>query len=59
MKYIVGYSYESFNGSTIKKAVICKNYGEYLRVKNIIKSTEEVELIEFDQVVTSDDIPNE
>lgn len=62
MMFIIGYSNKTFNGKTINKAVVCKNYDEYLRVKNnienIAKRNDEVKLIEFDIVIPSENIPN-
>lgn len=57
MTYILGYKFETMNGKEMTKAVICDNYHEYIRVKEKIINTKGYELIEFDDVFNSKQIP--
>ena len=55
--FIIGYEYESSMGYTLRKAVICDTYDEYLRVKEKVNKTAGYKLIEFDHVFESNQIP--
>lgn len=55
--YIIGYKYKSANGFEITKAVVCKSYKEYKRVVDKINDTDGYELIDFDEVIGSEQIP--
>lgn len=54
---ILAYEYESMGGTTLRKAVICDTYEEYVRIKDKIKRTDGYRLIEFDHVFDSAQIP--
>lgn len=55
--YIVGYKYKSANGFDMTKAIVCESYKEYRRVVEKIENTSGYEVIEFDEVLKSEQIP--
>jgi len=57
--WVAGYEYETAHGATIRKAVICETWEEYLRIWNRIKDAEEkgtVKMIEFVEAMKSETI---
>ena len=54
---IIGYEYESMEGRTLRKLVICDSYDEYMRIKAKIEKTDGYRVVEYDNVLLSNTIP--